>query len=146
MSTRNEAASAPVHRVVGQLRELMSNCGRLPWVAEFAHINDSTNIKDADGQMVACDTEGWHGACDKHDGAVIVAAINALPALLAIAEAADRIDNDAWEAHDGSDNWVVEDCHMVALTEALSLLPNTVFGGPTRAEQIRPSTGEPPSP
>jgi hypothetical protein len=73
------------------------------------------------------------------NAALIVAAINNLPALLEIAEASSRMENDAWEAHDGTDNWVVEDRHMVALSDALALLPNPQ--GSPGAAPVHPAVG-----
>jgi len=85
----------PVHQLVGQLRELLSRATPGPWCAP--------NPDNCPGHL-ECREIGYIGHLELHspsspfqradpkdDYALIVAAVSALPALLAIAEAADAI-------------------------------------------------------
>ena len=123
MNNENHMKAAPVHQLVGQLRELLANAGELPWAAEYAHLDGATNLHDAQGQMVACDTEGWHGAMDKHDGALTVAAINALPSMIDVVELADA----AMQLRNNGDPHGQMGRIFDQLTHALSLLPNATI-------------------
>jgi hypothetical protein len=97
VSTENHMAQAPVERLVGQLRELLSKATPGPWTGDRA--------KQGPG-----------------NAALIVAAINALPALLAIAEAAELLARESFV--DDFGHWGVTDESYEALVRALSLLPN----------------------
>jgi hypothetical protein len=123
VSKENVAASAPVHQLVGQLRELLSRCGGLPWSvspddpAEVCEIRNKHDPTEAD-PLVA--ESLWH-----RDATLIVAAVNALTPLLAIAEAAsDVIESRYHPQYDMAEKLNTLECATIDLRTALSLLPN----------------------
>jgi hypothetical protein len=108
------SSPAPVHQLVGQLRDLLDRCGPLPWSvspddpSEVCEIRNKHDPREAD-PLVA--ESLWH-----KDATLIVAAVNALPALLAIAEAADQ-----WTR---SSDYESREAHLSRLRRALRSLPN----------------------
>ena len=87
MSKENNAASAPVHQLVGQLRELMAKVHEAPLLYDTCVIASEAWC-DQNGMI---HYEAYGGPLAEGDPRTLrlcVAAVNALPALLAIAEAA----------------------------------------------------------
>ncbi len=126
MSKENVAASAPVHQLVGQLRELMAKATPGPLsIGEYGDIKAPSILRheklSVGGVSIPC------GSVRKNDIShanrdLIVAAINALPALLAVAEAAEAIlvcGDLHWHTPQADRSGREHD-----LRTALSLLPN----------------------
>lgn len=110
--------------VVGQLRELLSKATPGPW--HFSdHVGDGTTVALIGNTFIAGPPR-MAVIDETHDCAAIVAAINALPALLAIAEAAEEACDDG--------PFVDDNCPMARLRTALSLLPNHQRSPATRQE------------
>ena len=114
MTTENNTAQAPVERLVGQLRELLKKAN--PVSLELS----------SKGFEIWSDDHPIHKTsyvwCEGNEDAMLLVyrAVNALPALLDIAEAA----NLALDHMDGNDvpEWMRES--YLALGAALSSLPN----------------------
>jgi len=119
MNDNNHMKAAPVHQLVGQLRELLAKSTPGPWMNnEFYELIHTHSDKVKLKPLVM-----YHIRNDNSvsDSALIVASINALPALLAIAEAAQLLAEKEGYPCEGS-----ADYHrrFAGLRTALSLLPN----------------------
>ena len=109
---------APVHRLVGQLRDLLDKATSGPWRKSHMEWDESGYVIIAGGRdRIKVNWNGgtWRKQCEA-DAELIATAINALPALLAIAEAAELACDDG--------PFVFDDCPMARLRAVLSLLPN----------------------
>jgi hypothetical protein len=123
----SDRSSAPLHQVVGQLRELLTKATPSPWVGDRRDGSVKYCILGGIDRVCVCrgdngnSEHGPYGFENSDDEQLVMAMRNALPALLDIAEAAAAvvaIDADP----DGS-----VDANGVAidrLSHALSLLPN----------------------
>ena len=122
MSNENVAASAPVHQLVRQIRGLLdkaTSSGK-GWKAEYCG-HDEWRIKAPHPIASACCPDL---GCANNVHA-IVAVFNALPALLAIAEAAaDVIESRYHPQYDMTEKLNTLECATIDLRTALSLLPN----------------------
>ena len=125
MSKETVAASAPVHQLVGRLRELLAKAAPGPWIAEGSSFRSTTSHPT---------DEIVDYVYDLADAQFIVAAINALPALLAIAEAAadvqdgvDKRDEDECEFAAAGTRGSAMEMHdrRMRLARALASLPNS---------------------
>jgi hypothetical protein len=118
-----DSASAPVHHLVGRLRELLRKVPEAPLLYDTCVIA-SEAWRDKNGMI---HYEAYGGPLAEGDPKTLrlcVAAVNALPALLAIAEAAAEYDAAGWIALPGG----ISDPEAARLRMALSLLPNSVLG------------------
>ncbi len=132
----NNASPAPVYRLVGQLRELLAKVPVGAWGPQHNNYGTGVLIRQPDDFINVC----WWDCESTHDHTedcrdLIVAAINAMPALLAIAEAA----NLALDHMDGNDlpAWLSES--YLALGAALSLPPNAQVSGPPSGGSTAPT-------
>jgi hypothetical protein len=145
MTSNNDADPAPVHRLVGQLRELMCKAGEYPrlepvgsnWKYYACPLCGEGSIEDErvsegvvthgvglDISIVGIQAFGFGDGVAAMEK-LIPLALHHLPALLAIAEAAAEV-----VAIDATPDGSV-DANGVAidrLSHALSLLPNSVLG------------------
>ena len=90
MSKENHKASAPVHQLVGQLRELLAKVHEAPLLYDTCVIASEAWR----GQNGMIRYEAYGGPLADGDPRTLrlcVAAVNALPHLLAIAEAAEMV-------------------------------------------------------
>ncbi len=145
---------APVHQVVGQLRDLLDAGTRGPWEAyartwRFSgkpqdewHIRTSWihgQLRDKAGVLARSlhasdDEDDRHGVwLSNEDAVLIVAAVNAMPALLDIAEAAQSVQDGQDMRDDDETEWAAAGTRVSAmemhdrrmrLARALSSLPN----------------------
>jgi hypothetical protein len=114
MNNENHTKAAPVHQLVGQLRELLHKADSVPWV------NDGKSLRSA---LAHASDDIVDYVYDLENAELIVAAVNALPALLAIAEAAAIVS----AQRNGPYLMADIDATLKAesdLRAALSLLPN----------------------
>ena len=137
MSEQNDA---PVHHVVGRLRELLgASKSPLPWAWGRGNHRDATHwLRDSVGGVILSLIYGKDGDSaipDDEDAELIVAAINAMPALLEIAEAAQSVqdgmdmrDEDETELAAAGTRVSAMEMHdrRMRLARALSLLPNAM--------------------
>ncbi len=117
------ATPAQVHRLVVQLRELLSNATPGPWVADSPDMAART-IADVGHVDICSPSSPFVRASSENDAALIVAAVNTLFALLAIAEAAAVVT----AQRNGPYLMADMDATLKAesdLRAALRLLPNT---------------------
>jgi hypothetical protein len=118
MNNENHTTAAPVHPLVGQLRELLAKVPPGAWGPQHNNYGTGVLIRQPGDFINVCwwDCEStYEHTEDCRD--LIIAAVNALPALLNVVEAAEiacGIHADDREA----DHW------MGALMSALSSLPN----------------------
>jgi hypothetical protein len=133
VSSENAMAHARVHRLVGQLRELLNRVTPGPWRVlpcdnGFAIAGGIVKYDRDD----AGDTNGSIGS--RANAEAIVAAVNAMDALLTIAEAAQAVADEQGHLENcraicgpPGEQWIEEsrcDCPMPRLASALYLLPN----------------------
>lgn len=104
---------------IQRLRELMVNATPGPWNVDAC--GDAADIWSEHGK-VAISLNASSYCMRTHDAALIVAAINALPAMIEVCEAAKKVDQQAFENHDGTDHWSVPSELMDALCKALQKL------------------------
>jgi hypothetical protein len=118
---------ATVHRLVGQLWELLYNATPGPWVADSPDMAART-IADVGHVDICAPASPFVRASPENDAALIVAAVNSLPALLAIAEAAAVVSPQRNVPY----LMAYIDATLKAesdLRAALRLLPNSAIGG-----------------
>lgn len=135
--------SSALHRVVGQLRELREKATPGPWaIANWGHTDEPHMVIEGPEIPKPSTRDGfwfggqkavdWGDEWSAENAALIVAAINTMPALLAIAEASQSY---MAIRHPNGDLMTTTtfspemDKAAIALMDALSLLPNTVLGG-----------------
>jgi hypothetical protein len=139
MNDENHVKAAPVHRLVGQLRALLAKATPGPWEEVCAASRKHVCILEVSGGTPPggqySPPRRWkivgktrpHAPTDQDaNAAIIVAAVNALPALLAIAEAAAVVSLQ----RNGPYLMADMDATLKAesdLRTALSLLPNSTM-------------------
>lgn len=139
MNNETHKTAAPLHQVVGQHRELMAKGTQGRW--HFSDLKSGTGgirTVDASGrtscEVIASDEYGY-GPASSDDAMLITVAINTMPALLAIAEAAQALADKTGYPCEGS-----ADYHrrFADLRTALSLLPNPEVSGPPSGGSTAP--------
>jgi hypothetical protein len=103
-------------KLLARLEELLEKATPWPW--QLDAIGDDILGKNGKSLLLTC----GESPCFRidEDAELIVTVVNALPKIIAAVRAAEMIDSEAWEAHDGTSDWMVVDTLMVALTEALA--------------------------
>lgn len=123
----NQSSPGQFKRVVGQLRELAAKAAPTPWV------NDGKSLRSLAAHATDDIVDYVY---DLEDAELIVAAVNALPALLAVADAAgDVIESRYHPQYDMTEKLDAMECATIDLRTALSLLPNTAIGGSDPPQQ-----------
>jgi hypothetical protein len=124
MNDETHMTAAPVHRLVGQLRELLDKAPAGEWGPQHNNYGTGVQIRQPDGVV---NVFWWH--CEHIDDRtedcrdLVVAAINALPALLAIAESAAVVPSQRNGPYLMADMDATQKAES-DLRTALSLLPN----------------------
>jgi hypothetical protein len=130
MNNENHMTAAPVHRLVGQLRELLDKAPAGEWGPQHNNYGTGVQIRQPDGFV---NVFWWH--CEHIDDRtedcrdLVVAAINALPALLAIAESAAVVSSQRNGPYLMADMDATQKAES-DLRTALSLPPNAEPSGP----------------
>jgi hypothetical protein len=128
MNTEQPSSPGPVHAIVGQLRGLLAKVPQGAWGPQHNNYGVGVLIRQLDHFVNVCwwDCENTDEHTEDCRG-LIVAAVNALPALLAIAEAADQ-----W---DRATDYESKEAHLSRLHRTLRLLPNSGLDGLTPPQQ-----------
>jgi hypothetical protein len=115
MSDETDKTAAPVHQLVGHLRELLKGSTySAPWI-----LNEWRTSDYLDGIEVDANAKTSIGSvfwADKPEARLIVSVINALPAMLDVIEVADQCCR--------ATDYESKEAHMSRLYRALRLLPN----------------------
>lgn len=124
MSNKNHMAPGPVHALVGQLRELLDKATPGPWCCADCTGHLECREMGYIGHLeLHAPSSPFRRAESEHDARLLVAAVNHLPALLAIADAAAVVS----AQRNGPYLMADMDATLKAesdLRTALSLLPN----------------------
>lgn len=147
MNDKNHTSPGPVHALVGQLREMLAKASPRQWrdIPNPSWNRANHQVRIDDGYSYGCFGEIAHASPE--NAAIIVAAINALPALLDVAEAAQSVQDGMDMRDEDEAEWAAAGYRVSAmemhdrrmrLASALRLLPNPEVCGPA---QVSP-TGE----
>jgi hypothetical protein len=126
MNNENNISPAPIQQLVGRLRDLLPKATPAPWIGDRYDGTIKYSILGGPNRAIVCRGDNGNSECGPYgfnngaDEELVMAMRNALPALLAIAEAA----NLALDHMDGNDvpAWLSES--YLALGAALRLPPN----------------------
>jgi len=137
----NKPSPSPLNQVVGQLRELLSRATPGPWCGADCHEHLECREIGYIGHIeLHSPSSPFQRAEPEHDARLLVAAVNNLPALLAIAEAAAVVS----AQRNGPYLMADMDATMKAesnLRMALSLLPNLDNHQPALDGPVQPVVG-----